>query len=83
MTHLEAQIHVGALLQQGGPNPVVRLTVGVINLPSHPEVVQGLVPLAVPPFQYAAVQPHLATVDTYLHTLPPSHYVSLASLPGE
>lgn len=57
---------MAALLQQGGTNPVVRLAVGVVNPPGHPEVVQSLAPIAVPPLQYAAVQPHLATVHTDL-----------------
>ena len=67
LPYLEAQIQMAALLQQGGANPVVRLAVGVINLPGHPEMVQGLVPIAVSPLQYATVQPHLPTVHTHLH----------------
>ena len=57
---------MAALLQQGDANPVVRLTVGVVDLPGHPEMVQGVVPVAASPLQYAAVQLHLATVHTHL-----------------
>ena len=38
-----------ALLQQASSNPIIWLTVGVINLPGASEMVQGLVPVAVTP----------------------------------
>ena len=66
-THHEAQLHMFALLQQGGSNPIIWLAIGVINLPGTPEMMQGLVPVAVPPLQDTTVQTHLAAVHAHLH----------------
>ena len=64
--HLQGLREVAALLQQGCPNPVGGLAVGLVNLPGCPEVVQGFGPVAVAPFQDAAVQLNLGTVQTHL-----------------
>ena len=53
--HLETQLYVLALLQEGCANPIVWLTVGVINLPGLPEMMQDLDPIAVAALQDAAV----------------------------
>ena len=66
--HHKPQLNVLPLLDQGGPNPVVRLTVGVINLPGSSEVLERLVPVAVPPLKYAAVQAHLAAAQAHLQS---------------
>ena len=64
--HLQGLREVATLLQQSCPNPVGGLAVGLVNLPGCPEVVQGFGPVAVAPFQDAAVQSNLGTVQTHL-----------------
>ena len=68
VAHHESKLHIPPLLQQGSTNPVVRLTVRVVNLPGRSEVVQRLVPVAMPPLQNPTVQAHLRTVQTDLRS---------------
>ncbi len=45
----ETQLNMLALLKQRGPNPIVRLTVCVIDLSGSPEMMQSCLPVAVAP----------------------------------